>query len=128
MADPDVQAVQREWSHRTTLLVGIGTLEPSPLLRRSGNTLTPVEQEELRRAGAVGDVCLRYYNAQGDPVASSFDQRLIGIDRDGILRIPRRLAVAGGADRTEAILGAARGGWVNVLIADLTVAEALVSS
>jgi DNA-binding transcriptional regulator LsrR (DeoR family) len=128
LADPDVQAVQRQWSRLTALLVGIGTLEPSPLLRRSGNTLTPAEQDELRRAGAVGDVCLRYFNAQGDPVGSSFDQRVIGIDRDDIMRIPRRLAVAGGADKTDAIRGAARGGWITVLITDLTVAEALVSS
>ncbi len=128
LADPDVQAVQELWSRLTVLLVGIGTLEPSPLLRRSGNTLTPLEQQELREAGAVGDVCLRYFNSQGDPVPSSFDQRVIGIDRDDIMRIPRRLGVAGGVDKTDAIRGAARGGWINILITDLTVAEALLAT
>ena len=87
MADPGVQAVQALWSHLTVALLGIGTLEPSPLLRRSGNTLGATnEQEELRRAGAVGDVCLRYFDAKGDPVESSFDQRVIGIGRDDIMR------------------------------------------
>lgn len=128
MADPEVQAVQEQWSHLTVLLLGIGTLEPSPLLARSGNTLAPHEQEELRRAGAVGDVCLRYFDAHGDPVASSFDQRVIGIGRDDIRRVPRRIGVAGGTDKTEAVRGAVLGGWVNLLITDLQVAEALAAS
>ena len=128
LADPDVRAVKAEWSRLTVLLVGIGTLEPSPLLRRGCNTLSAEEQEELRQAGVVGDVCLRYFYSQGDSVASSFDQRVIGIDRGDISRIPRRVGVAGGVDKAEAIGGAARGGWINILITDLKVAEALLAS
>jgi DNA-binding transcriptional regulator LsrR (DeoR family) len=126
MADPGVQAVQQLWSELTVSLVGIGTLAPSPLLRRSGNSLAPVEQEELRDAGAVGDVCLRYFDAQGNAVESAFDQRVIGIGRDDLLRVPRRIGVAGGAEKTDAIRAAVHGGWVNILITDLEVATALL--
>ena len=125
MADPGVQAVQREWSQLTMSLVGIGTLEPSPLLRRSGNSLAASEQEELRQAGAVGDVCLRYFDSQGLPVHSSFDQRVIGIGLDDIMRVPRRIGVAGGTDKADAIRAAVLGGWVNILITDLGVATIL---
>ncbi len=125
MADPGVRAVQDKWTRLTVSLVGIGTLDPSPLLRRSGNSLAPDDQAELRRAGAVGDVCLRYFDALGRPVASAFDQRVIGIGRDEILRVPRRIGVAGGAEKTEAIRAAVLGGWINILITDLEVAEAL---
>ena len=127
MADPGVQAVQEQWSRLTVLLVGIGTLEPSPLLRRSGNSLAEHEQEELRRAGAVGDVCLRYFDSGGEPIESSFDQRVIGIARDDLMQVPRRVGVAGGTGKAAAIRGAVRGGWVNILITDLDVAEALAS-
>jgi DNA-binding transcriptional regulator LsrR (DeoR family) len=125
LADPGVQAVQAVWTRLTALLVGIGTLEPSPLLRRSGNSLAAEEQEELRRAGAVGDVCLRYFDGGGHAVASSFDQRVIGISREDIMRVPRRIGVAGGVEKTDAIRAAALGGWVNILITDLEVATAL---
>ncbi len=128
MADPGVQAVQQEWSRLTMSLVGIGTLEPSPLLRRSGNSLAPSEQEELRRAGAVGDVCLRYFDSGGKPVHSSFDQRIIGIGIDDLMRVPRRIGVAGGADKTEAIRAAVQGGWVNILVTDLQVAQTLADT
>ena len=126
MADPGVQAVLEMWSQLTVSLVGIGTLEPSPLLRRSGNSLAPEEQKELRDAGAVGDVCLRYFDANGSAVDSSFDQRVIGIGREDLLTVPRRVGVAGGAEKTDAIRAAVLGGWVNILITDLEVAKALV--
>ena len=126
MADPGVKAVLEMWSQLTVSLVGIGTLEPSPLLRRSGNSLAPEEQKELRDAGAVGDVCLRYFDANGSAVDSSFDQRVIGIGREDLLTVPRRVGVAGGAEKTDAIRAAVLGGWVNILITDLEVAKALV--
>ena len=109
------------------LLVGIGTLEPSPLLRRSGNSLAESEQEELRRAGAVGDVCLRYFDGEGRAVESSFDHRVIGIERAELLQVPRRIGVAGGLEKADAIHAAVRGGWVNILITDLLVATELAS-
>ena len=127
MADPGVQAVLEVWSQLTVALVGIGTLEPSPLLRRSGNSIAPGEQEELRSAGAVGDVCLRYFDAEGVAVESSFDQRVIGISRDDLLRVQRRIGVAGGVEKTDAIRAAVLGGWVNILITDLEVATALLA-
>ncbi len=127
MADPGVQAVQEQWSHVTVSLVGIGTLEPSPLLRRSGNSLSENEQDELRRSGAVGDVCLRYFDSHGASVESSFDQRVIGIGREGLMRVPRRVGVAGGTEKTQAIRAAVQGGWINILITDLGVAKALAA-
>ena len=128
MGDPTVQAVTAQWSELTDALVGIGSLEPSPLLQRSGNAMAEEEQEELRRRGAVGDVCFRYFDADGKPVASKFDRRVIGITADELVLVPRRIGVAGGARKFEAIRAALRGGWVNVLITDLDMASRLAEA
>ena len=119
MADPAVAGVARQWADVTVALVGVGSLEPSPLLRSSGNGLGDEEQAELRDLGAVGDVCLRFFDAAGAHVASPFDARVIGIDAEALLCVPRRIAVAGGADKATAVEAAVRGGWANVLITDL---------
>ena len=126
MSDPKVQEVTASWSELTDAVVGIGSLEPSPLLQRSGNAMADEEQDELRRRGAVGDVCFRYFDGNGRPVASKFDRRVVGITAEQLLAVPRRIGVAGGARKVEAVRGACRGGWVNVLITDLDTARRLV--
>lgn len=127
MADPSLAEVMATWERLTTVLVGIGSLEPSPLLRDSGNGLPDAEQDVLRDLGAVGDICLRYFDADGAPVVSDVDSRIVGIDADQLRAVPRRIAVAGGQRKHAAILGAVRGGWVNVLVTDLDQARRMLA-
>ena len=125
-ADPTVQAVTRVWDDLTMVLVGIGSLEPSPLLRQSGNALAASDQEQLRAAGAVGDICLRVFDHDGAPVRTDVDARVVGIGADPLRRVARRVGVAGGARKHLAIRAALRGNWVNVLITDLETAQRLL--
>lgn len=128
MADPAVLQVTSRWPRLTVALVGIGTLEPSPLLRQSGNSIAEADQETLRAAGAVGDVCLRFFDEDGRLVPTELDERVIGITPETLRTIPRRIGVAGGLRKVAAIRGAMRGRWINVLITDATTARALVES
>lgn len=43
--------------------------EPSGLLASSGNIYSPEALDLLRQAGAVGDICLRFFDQTGQPVA-----------------------------------------------------------
>jgi DNA-binding transcriptional regulator LsrR (DeoR family) len=123
--DPDVRAVIEQWSQISVSLVGIGALEPSPLLARSGNAVTDKEMRELRSHGAVGDVCLRFFDESGEPIESSFDRRVVGMSPAAIRAVPRRIGVAGGASKVDAIRAAGLGGWISVLITDVETARAL---
>lgn len=127
MADPTVAAVAARWPALTTAIVGIGSLEPSPLLRESGNAMAESDQEALRAAGAVGDVCLRFFDADGVHVASPLDDRVVGISPEVLRAIPRRIGVAGGRRKHTAILAALRGGWITVLVTDAAEARRLLA-
>ncbi len=125
--DPALAPVVTMWSAASAALVGIGSIDPSPLLRESGNAWGATEQAELMRRGAVGDICLRFIDEFGNPVASDLDDRVVGIDLAIFRRIPRRIAVAGGPAKVAAIRAALRGGWINVLVTDLSSARAVLS-
>jgi DNA-binding transcriptional regulator LsrR (DeoR family) len=107
------------------LLVGIGNVTPSRLLEYSGNAVPPEERERLRNLGAVGDICLRFYDEYGNMISSPMEDRVIGISTDRIRAVNNLVAVGGGVDKFESIRGALRGGWVNALVTDRTVAEKL---
>jgi len=126
MNDKSISYVVSLWKELTVALVGIGSLEPSRLAAQSGNAIGHVEQDELRELGAVGDVCFRFFDENGRQVRSKIDQRLIGIGYAELVKVPRRIGVAGGERKFTAIRAALRGRWINVLITDLAMAERLV--
>ncbi|WP_425569260.1 sugar-binding domain-containing protein [Nonomuraea salmonea] len=73
----------------------------------------------------MGDVCLRFFDAEGGLVDSPLEERILGIPAADLRRVPRRIAIAGGRRKTAAIRAALKGGWVNTLITDVGVAEEL---
>ncbi|RLC59170.1 MAG: sugar-binding transcriptional regulator, partial [Chloroflexota bacterium] len=72
----------------------------------------------LRTQGAVGDICARHYDAQGHVLDIELNQRIVGIELEALHSIGQVVGVAGGEAKAEAILGALRGGHVNVLVTD----------
>ncbi|RPI97198.1 MAG: sugar-binding transcriptional regulator [Chloroflexi bacterium] len=123
--DPYVSATVALFDRITVALVGIGSVQPSELLAHSGNVFSAEELEQVRREGAVGDVCLRLFDGNGAQVRTALDKRVIGISQEQLQRVPRTVGVAGGARKRSAIQGALRGRWINVLITDRFSAEAL---
>lgn len=124
--DPSVTAVMDRFGEVTIALVGIGPLDPSPRLRESGNMTTEEDRERLASAGAVGDVCLRFFDAGGRAIHGPYDERLVGATAEQIRAIPRCVAAAGGQRKHSAIRAALRGGWVDVLLTDVLTARALL--
>ncbi len=126
LSDPQIAAVRDSWNELTMALVGIGSVEPSALLVSSGNTLPDTDLARLRRQGAVGDVCLNFFDRDGVPVVSDLSGRTLGIDAATLKSVPRRIGVAGGERKLAAIRGALVGGWCDVIITDSHTAAALL--
>ena len=110
----------------TVALVGIGALAPTREESSSGVVFTGEELMLPRKRGAVGDICLRFFDSKGKPVVTSLNNWVIGIKLDQLKQVKRAIGVAGGARKIPAILGALRGGWINGLITDRFTAERLV--
>jgi DNA-binding transcriptional regulator LsrR (DeoR family) len=127
LEDPYILDVVALFDQVTVALVGIGALEPSGLLAKSGNVFSVEERAAVAAAGAVGDLVLRFVAADGSPVASPLDERVIGISLAQLGQVARSVGVAGGARKTAAIRGAILGGWVNCLITDVWTAERLLA-
>ncbi len=124
--EPFVRQATALFDHLTVALVGIGGQQTSGLLASSGNVFSADELASVRDAGGVGDIGLRYLAADGRPVDTPLDARVIGIDLVQLRRVPRAIGVAGGRSKVPAIRAALLGGWVNCLITDRLSAEQLL--
>jgi DNA-binding transcriptional regulator LsrR (DeoR family) len=115
-------------AHADVALVGIGALVPevSSLLR--AGYLTRDGLAELRRLGAVGDVCGHHFGVDGAMVDTELSRRVVAIDVDSLRGIPRVIGVASGAAKAEALVGALRARLVNVLVTDAATARAVLAA
>jgi DNA-binding transcriptional regulator LsrR (DeoR family) len=128
MNDSSIREVIESFDEITLALVGIGTVEPSPLLASSGNIFSDEELDMLREKGAVGDILYRFFDAEGNPVQTPLADRVTGMDLDQLQRVERVVGVAGGARKLAAIRGALKGKLINTLITDRFTAERLVQA
>lgn len=124
--DPYVGDVMSMFDEVDLALVGIGDVEPSKLLAQSGNKFSSEELETLKAQGAVGDILLHFFDAEGRPVDTPLHNRVASMHLEQLKVVDRAIGIAGGRRKYAAILGALRGGWINVLITDRFTAERLV--
>jgi DNA-binding transcriptional regulator LsrR (DeoR family) len=128
MEESYVQSATSLFDSVNLVLVGIGAVEPSKLLASSGNVFSVKEQKLLRAQGAVGDICLRFFDADGVEVKTPLADRVIGISPEQMKRARRVVGLAGGKRKTQAILGALTGRWINVLITDRRTAKTILDA
>ena len=128
MSIPNVREAIATARRSDIALLGIGTItdEKYSSLYQGGH-ITIETIVELRQAGAVGDVSALHFDVEGNASNTPFHDRLVGITADDLFAIPVRFGVAGSHAKTEAILGALRGGWVNQLVTDSSTAEAVLA-
>ena len=126
LGDSYVRATTDQFRRVTIALVGVGALQPSVMLANSGNTFTGEELRDLETRGAIGDVCLRFFDREGKSVGGPLDERVIGMGLDELKATPRVVAVAGGDRKVAAIRGCLLGGYAKVLITDQFTAEKLL--
>ena len=125
LKEPTIQEQFTRIRSCNKLLFGICTVKTNSLVFASG-LISVEESKYFISNGAVGVIAGRFYDAQGRWIRGSMDDRMIGITPEDVLKVPTRIAAAGGPDKTDAILGALRGNYVTALITDESTARAVL--
>lgn len=126
--DPHAQKALEMLDSVDLALVGIGADEIDPDLRPGDNFFTDEQYAHVRELGAVGEVCLHFLDADGNPIDSELEDLVVGITREQLKSARHRWAVAGGPRKHRAIRAAVAGGWVDTLVTDSATARFLVDS
>ena len=96
-------------------LLGIGSIADKDLTDLRMEAIEPEDLDEIRRAGAVGEILGCYYDAEGRKVDASLHDRVIAFPPEA-LRRREAIGVAGGEYKAEAILSILRAGILSGLI------------
>jgi DNA-binding transcriptional regulator LsrR (DeoR family) len=79
--------------------------------------LSAIELQDLKRAGAVCDCLGKFFDADGQVVASDVNQRTLAVDLEHIYGREVILLCAG-REKLQAVTGLLKAGFVNGLIID----------
>jgi DNA-binding transcriptional regulator LsrR (DeoR family) len=135
LRDPEVRRVYEAAQTVDVALVGVGQIgEQTPgfcaLAESYGVTV-----RRLREFGVVGEINYQPYDAEGQivdqPELRVLMHRVLSVSGERLQDLSRRedryvIAVAGGRSKIDAVRGALRGRFMNVLITDEDVAQAVL--
>lgn len=127
MSEPYFQEAYAIIRSCTIAAMGIGTIAAT-----LSNDIPSMEEKEYQQycdKQAVGEVCAHFFDRDGNPVTTTFDERTISVQLADFRTIPLRIGVAAGLPtKLPAIQGALKGGYINVLVTDQDTAESLIKT
>lgn len=125
MSDINIKETFQRMGNCNVILAGIGELKEDTYLIKDID-INERYRSYLISKNAVGDIGFRWYNLNGQPVENEYENKTIGYN---ILKNKNHaliVAIAGGERKYEAILGALRGKFLDVLVTDEDTAKRLI--
>ncbi|MDD6435437.1 MAG: sugar-binding domain-containing protein [Clostridiales bacterium] len=124
VAEPQIAATLKKAYHTDVFLTGIGSMDSNTLIQRAGYW-SDSDRTTLVKNGAVGHLLARAFDINGNPVNSD-GWYVVGSPLEATKNAEWSIGVAADEFKAEAALGAIRGGYINVLIADELLADKLL--
>ncbi|MEV7527006.1 sugar-binding transcriptional regulator [Agrococcus sediminis] len=124
LKDPALADATGRFDRLTVCAFGVGSWEPAQSALFS--ELPHDARAELRRGGAVADLCGIAIDESGRAVRGAASERIVGIGLDELRRVPEVVAMAGGAVKAPAIKAVLRTGLISTLVTDVAAARALI--
>lgn len=126
MKSSSMQPLLDKWRNIDIAVSGIGTL---PSMNNADRETYIGEFEvykQLEEGEAVGDICARYFNINGEFISNDYSDRLVGIPIEDLKNIKKMICIASGIEKVHSILGALRTKTVDVFVSDEQTAKAVL--
>lgn len=123
--EPAIQDVYRMTSHADMTVVGIGSMDEDATIIRNG-ILSKTDFALLKMQGAVGDVLNHFIDAEGEPLATSIEDRIVSTGLDKLQQMRNVIGAAGGLVKVPAMYAVLKHGYLNILVTDEQTARALL--
>lgn len=124
--EPTIQSQLERLSTLDCLFSSLGHMQSSSHLVAAG-IVTHEEIKTVAEKGGVGFFCSRFFTADGSCLELPLYERMIAASLEDIQKTPKRVLVASGLAKTQAVHAAILGGFATHLIVDQDLAQALLS-
>ncbi|WP_342771466.1 sugar-binding transcriptional regulator [Paenibacillus sambharensis] len=123
-ADRHIRNILELGQRANIAMVTVGAPTDDSVLIKA-NYFTEADLAVIYERGA-GDICSRYIDVDGVLCSRELDNRTIGITLDELKKKEQSILVAGGISKVNAVYGALKGRYTNVLVTDQYTADSLL--
>ena len=123
--EPAVREIAEMVPLSAMTIIGIGGIDENATTVLTG-MVSPKDLRYLSMQGAVGDVLCHFLDVNGNQVESPLDDRLITTSLETLAKQNNVIAVAGGENKVNAIIGALNANVLDILITDQDTAELII--
>jgi DNA-binding transcriptional regulator LsrR (DeoR family) len=122
---PDVARALEQIASVTKAVAGIGSWEPGQSTLY--DSTSDADRRSLTKQGVCADVGGVFIAADGTPLQTSLNDRMIGISATQMLAVDQVLVIPYGIKKRRALLAAVSSGLVNSIVTHASLASALLS-
>lgn len=119
-----VKAMWHMFGRLHQAFVGIGTIEDSMIV--ANGLLSKPMQRELKKLGAVAEICGRFIDAHGREVDHPLKDRALSIELNVLRTVPDVVAITSGAGKAAAIHAVLANGLATSVVLDHKCAESVL--
>jgi DNA-binding transcriptional regulator LsrR (DeoR family) len=108
-------------------LLSVGALSYPNTMTQVG-LISNAEVESLLKAGAVGDICAHWIDAEGQVINHPLNKRVVGLPPDKLKNIPSVVIASGGRHKVPVLRGALHAGFMDVIVTDEVTARGVLKT
>lgn len=122
--DRYINEIMKMGKEANIAIFSIGTVKDDALLFRLGY-FSDEEKKRIQKT-AVGDICSRFFDANGKICDEKINARTVGIELEELIKKDQRILVAGGERKLDALHVALNAKIANILVTDQFTAKLLL--
>lgn len=126
MAQPMLREVFDKAESVDLAFLSVGELANNSTMTQVG-LISQLDVKSLKKAGAVGDICVHWIDNLGRIIDHPLNSRAIAISPSKLNAIPCVMLASGGTHKIGAIHGALHGKMINVIVTDETTAAGVLA-
>lgn len=119
MKETAMRRVTECYDKMDTVIMGIGTPNRSSSTMIRAGYIKQEQIDSYVAQGMVGDMAMQFFDMDGNTEKfKDFNERAAAMSLARIKNIHNKICIGSGANKAEAVYGAIRGGFINILVTD----------
>ncbi len=123
-----MQPIQEKWANMDIIVAAVGSLPDFNSHERETYIGESEVYSVLEKSEAIGDICARYFDRDGNFIENEYFDRIIGISIEELRKARTTIGISTGPEKVNAILGALKTRIFNIFITDEQTAKSVLKA